>query len=126
LSDATWTWDGSNWTQQTPATSPPPREAAAMAYDPATGNIVMFGGQVRNGVSGDTWTWDGSNWTRQTPTTSPSARSGAAMAYDNATGDDSPIRPRLHSHGLRRGRWQRRLVRRPRPTQLLQRHLDLG
>ena len=55
----TWTWDGSTWTQQHPATSPPPREAASMAYDAATGNPVLFGG--RNNVTGktlnDTWTW---------------------------------------------------------------------
>src|SRR5207244_3469791 len=40
----TWTWDGSNWTQQHPATSPPARDYAAMATDPATGHVVLFGG----------------------------------------------------------------------------------
>jgi hypothetical protein len=28
-----------------------------MAYDPATGNVVLFGGFGGNGVLGDTWTW---------------------------------------------------------------------
>jgi hypothetical protein len=85
----TWTWNGSTWTKQAPATSPPAREGAAMAYDAATGTIVLFGGA--NGSQGthflrDTWTWNGSTWTKQAPATSPSARAGAQVAYDAATG----------------------------------------
>jgi hypothetical protein len=78
----TWTWDGTNWTQQTPATSPPARAYASMAYDAATGTAVLFGSDP----SADTWTWDGTNWTQQAPATSPPAREAAAMAYDAATG----------------------------------------
>jgi hypothetical protein len=75
------------WTQQTPATSPPVRDAAAMAYDAATGTVVLFGGgQGRAGNLSDTWTWNGTTWTRQTPATHPAARFDAAMAYDAATG----------------------------------------
>ncbi len=33
-----------NWTQLTPATSPPARIQASMAYDPAIGKMVLFGG----------------------------------------------------------------------------------
>ena len=58
-----------------------------MAYDAATGTIVLFGGgNDQGGVFGDTWTWDGTTWTQQAPTTSPAARTDAAMAYDAATG----------------------------------------
>src|SRR5690242_14799971 len=32
------------WTKQAPATSPPARWAASMAYDAATGTVVLFGG----------------------------------------------------------------------------------
>jgi hypothetical protein len=54
----TWTWDGSTWTKQAPATSPPAREFASMAYDPATGNLVLFGGDNAGPRSfNDTWTW---------------------------------------------------------------------
>ena len=42
--NTTWTWDGSTWTQQHPATSRPPRKSASMAYDAATGDVVLFGG----------------------------------------------------------------------------------
>jgi hypothetical protein len=88
----TWTWDGSTWTQQAPATSPSVRDLAAMAYDAATGTIVLFGGFGKtgalgnSGALGDTWTWNGSTWTRLHPAASPAARYAASMAYDAATG----------------------------------------
>ena len=57
----TWTWDGSTWTRQAPATSPPARAGASMAYDAATGTVVLFGGVTSSFQNlGDTWTW-GSN-----------------------------------------------------------------
>jgi hypothetical protein len=83
----TWTWNGSAWTKQHPATSPPARGAAAMTYA-ATGDIVLFGGNSISGHGhqfGDTWIWDGSAWTKQHPATSPTARGAAVMAYDAAT-----------------------------------------
>jgi galactose oxidase-like protein len=87
-SDATWTWDGSTWTKQAPAVSPPARENAVMAYDAATGNVVLFGGETtRSHRLADTWTWDGSTWTEQSPAASPSPRFLAPMAYDAATGN---------------------------------------
>jgi hypothetical protein len=83
----TWVWDGSTWTQQHPATSPPARFGASMAYDTATGNVVMFGGENRQArAPRGTWAWDGSTWTKQAPTTSPPGRIYPAMAYDAATG----------------------------------------
>ena len=38
----TWVWDGTNWTQKSPATIPRERYGAAMAYDAAHGQIVLF------------------------------------------------------------------------------------
>jgi hypothetical protein len=86
----TWTWNGSTWTRQHPATSPPIRTNAAMAYDSATKTVVLFGGRSNNcGYTcpflNDTWTWNGSTWTRQHPTASPPARGEASMRYDAAT-----------------------------------------
>jgi len=57
----TWAWDGSAWTEQSPATSPSARSAASLAYDAATGTAVLFGGT--GGIPGHptflrgTWTW---------------------------------------------------------------------
>ena len=84
----TWTWNGTTWSQATPATSPSARIAASMAYDPATGNMVLFGGRANNfNPLGDTWTWNGTTWSRVSPAMSPPARYGASMAYDPATGN---------------------------------------
>ena len=83
----TWTWNGTTWTQQFPTTSPPARDAASMAYDSGTGQLVLFGGDDSSGgFLNDTWTWNGANWTQQFPTTSPPARADASMAYDSGTG----------------------------------------
>jgi len=56
-----------------------------MAYDPATAQMVLFGGQSTSGDLNDTWTWDGTTWTQLFPATSPSTRSYTSMAYDSAT-----------------------------------------
>ena len=85
----TWVWDGANWTQKNPVNSPAPRLGAAMSYDAAHAQVVLFGGtQVFADGSfldlNDTWLWDGSNWTKASPQTSPSVREFPSMAYDAA------------------------------------------
>jgi hypothetical protein len=84
----TWMWNGTTWTQLSPATSPPLTAQAMMAYDANSGQIVLFGGVNDEGLNvlGDTWTWNGTTWTQQTPVTSPEARFSAAMAYDASSG----------------------------------------
>lgn len=80
----TWTRDAQGWRQLIPPSSPPGREAAAMAYDAATDRVVLFGGvDFRNShVFGDTWMWDGQTWTEMHPASSPSPRFFASMTYD--------------------------------------------
>jgi uncharacterized repeat protein (TIGR01451 family) len=87
VTDDTWTWNGTTWAELSPTTSPPARDEATMAYDPATGNMVLFGGYDGSSLVNDTWTWDGTTWTELSPTTSPPARDLASMAYDPATAD---------------------------------------
>jgi hypothetical protein len=58
----TWEWDGANWVQQFPATSPPSRYLHAMAYDGARTQIVVFGGftgisSITGWFTSDTWVW---------------------------------------------------------------------
>ncbi len=83
--DDTWNWNGTAWTQLNPATSPPGRGAATMAYDPDIGQLVLFGGYSAPTILNDTWDWNGSTWAQATPPTSPSIRTGASLAYDTGT-----------------------------------------
>jgi hypothetical protein len=59
-----------------------------MAYDPATHNLLLYGGLVFSDTGqtalGDTWSWDGSRWTELHPATSPPPLTAALMAYDPA------------------------------------------
>jgi hypothetical protein len=74
----TWTWDGADWTQRTPAHAPPPQYDMGLTYDSARGQVVLF--------SGDTWTWDGTDWTQRTPAHAPSARCCMGMSDDAVRG----------------------------------------
>jgi hypothetical protein len=81
----TWTWDGSNWTEQHPANAPSERSCVGMAYDAARGKVVLFGGFAPlGGGFADTWTWDGTTWTQRHPTTSPPGAGCVGMSYDAA------------------------------------------
>ncbi len=86
-SDDTWLRDSGSgsWTRVAPVTRPSPRYFAAMAFDAANGEVVLFGGAALDGTPlNDTWTWNGTSWTLETPTTSPSPRSYASAAFDGA------------------------------------------
>lgn len=84
----TWTWNGNDWTNVTPATSPSARYSQAMTYDSAAGVVVLFGGTeyLAAGSQDDTWTWNGAAWTLKTPNASPPKTSYHAMAYDSIRG----------------------------------------
>ena len=59
---------------------------AAMVYDRARRQLVLFGGQdAETGQTlGDTWVFDGNGWLRLDPSPAPAPRSAHAMAYDSA------------------------------------------
>jgi len=82
----TWTWDGINWHQHFPATSPAPRNGPMIAYYPLLRAVVLFGGSVGVCCStnlNDTWTWDGINWTQiNLANPLPSPRNAAGLVYD--------------------------------------------
>jgi hypothetical protein len=43
--DDTWIWNGTEWSQAHPVTSPPPLSGAQMTYDPVTHDLLLVGGQ---------------------------------------------------------------------------------
>lgn len=82
----TWTYDGVDWTQQAPATSPSARLGAKMVFDPVRGRTVLFGG-IASLISialpnNQTWEWDGTTWAQAAPTASPTGRAYYGLAYD--------------------------------------------
>jgi hypothetical protein len=79
-----WEYDGTTWTIW--PGSPSPRWNAAMAYDPVSAQIVLFGGTSRtpNGqyvYLADTWTRNGVTWTSVTTAPMPP---GGRMAFEPA------------------------------------------
>ena len=66
-SGETWEYNGVNWEQRFPGTSPAPRHGHAMFYDPVHRVTTLYGGdtQLVNPRAGDVWTWDGTTWTRR-------------------------------------------------------------
>jgi len=81
----TWEWDGTAWSQRSPALAPSLRESFGIAYDSSHARTVLFGGHFCCDPKdfGDTWTWDGTVWT-QVSTTGPGVRNAPAMTYDSA------------------------------------------
>ena len=86
---------GALWTQLSPTTSPGPLSGASIAYDSATGQTILFGGNANGTALNATWAWTGSNWSQlddandagctSVCSASPSARHDASFAYDAAT-----------------------------------------
>ncbi len=83
----TWEWDGTDWQQLNPSTSPSPRRSIASVYDEKNNEILLFGGGYvdptgRFSTLDDTWIWDGTNWTQVSPANHPPSRMKAAIYYD--------------------------------------------
>ncbi len=83
-----WEYDGVDWTQVAPASLPVGRTNAAMVFDAARGNLVLFGGRsLAKGLHDDTWIWNGQRWDLAAPASSPSPRVAHSMAFDAARGE---------------------------------------
>jgi len=72
-----------SWSLAQPAQSPHPSYSSSMAFDAATGQLVLFG--TPDGGSCPTpltWTWDGAGWTSHTQANIPAGREYPTLAYD--------------------------------------------
>lgn len=79
----TWTYNGTNWTHLTPATTPSGfRASPGITYDERNGYVLMFGGYASGGGTfQDTWRWNGTDWAHLFPATTPTGRYGVGFAY---------------------------------------------
>jgi Galactose oxidase, central domain len=86
----TWAFDSksSTWVDLQPAGPPPARAQASMAYDRASGRVILFGGWGRQKPYGDTWAYDSrtNTWAKLHTSGSPAGRSQACLFYDRSTG----------------------------------------
>jgi Galactose oxidase, central domain len=85
LTNQTWEYTGTTWTQVTTVGNPGPRDRAAMCFAPALGRAVLFGGSNGSAFTNQTWLYDGvaATWTQVTITGPvPPSRSGATLVYD--------------------------------------------
>jgi hypothetical protein len=83
VNDETWLYDVGTreWSQASPATSPPARQAATLALDAVRGRLALMGGMdADGGALNDVWEWTGDNWIEVTST--PRALAGAAGVGD--------------------------------------------
>ncbi|HZQ49210.1 MAG TPA: kelch repeat-containing protein [Candidatus Dormibacteraeota bacterium] len=83
----TWEWNGSAWTRNFTAHTPPPRDWSAMSYDSKRHVMVLFGGLgAGSTLLNDTWEYDGTDWKQVLTPDAPSARRGMALAFDPIRG----------------------------------------
>ena len=82
----TWQLSGEQWSQLS-VSGPSAREGAAMLYDQASNNIVLFGGKNSLGNLNDTWIWNGTSWAQVNVSNPPPVRhfDGQGLAYDPNT-----------------------------------------
>ena len=81
LNTTTTTWVD----RSAPSNSPGARTMHAMAADPVSGKVYVFGGQDFYGTElNDLWEWNGDKWVQVVTGTSPPTRTEAGMAYDPA------------------------------------------
>jgi hypothetical protein len=102
LFNDTWVFHAGTWTRVPTDLTPPDQDGGTMAYDPSTGSVFLYGGDMEytvekvvngsvvsgggwNGPTNSTWTFNGSAWTNVT-SAGPEPWEGAALCSDPAVG----------------------------------------
>jgi PKD repeat protein len=98
----TWVWRGwSGWVPLSPSFAPSARGYAALAYDPISGYLVLFGGRYHyliiapkgpeivgiTAFDNDTWEFYAGQWWRAYPAAWPLARGDASLVFDPSLSD---------------------------------------
>ncbi|MDQ2728272.1 MAG: hypothetical protein M3Y91_10520 [Actinomycetota bacterium] len=88
----TWVWTGSTWSEQTVG-GPVARTDAAMTWDSAHHQTVLFGGSSSpvgavppRGMLADTWIWGSGAWAPTAPPISPLPRQDTTVSADSDLG----------------------------------------
>lgn len=86
VSNSTWSFVHGQWTNRTRqvGANPGPMLDQMMAYDPAGGRIVMFGGSSATENLNTTWTYSADAWAEENGSTHPPALFDARMTTDPA------------------------------------------
>jgi len=61
------------------------RQHSGVAFDAATSQLIVFGGDNSVGVLNDTWVFSGTHWNRLLPPQSPPPRTSGALVYNPDT-----------------------------------------
>jgi len=85
--NATWSFHDDRWTNLAPPRTPSARISSSLAYDPAAGALLLFGGMnYTAGPLNDTWTFGSGTWTEVPTTGAPAPVWGAGLVFDPAVG----------------------------------------
>jgi hypothetical protein len=82
----TWTWDGTDWTEQHPATAVPVDPVTAiLGDDPSTGSVILLEDTYQEPISfnpvGGSYSWNGTTWIWQNQATAPAVNTGYETAH---------------------------------------------
>lgn len=73
----TWGWNGTTLARRASA-GPPPRSWPAMAWDPATATVFLYGGAEG---TRDVWSWNGASWAPRTTSSTPGLAQASALTF---------------------------------------------
>ena len=105
----TWEWDptSNTWSNLNPPLAPTARRYAAMAWEPTTGGMLLFGGETAltspaSATSKETWLLLGGTWVQMNPATIPPARRMHSLVTRSdfgdvflCAGDDASVTPQV-------------------------------
>jgi hypothetical protein len=80
----TWEWDGTAWSERSPATMPPGARSTQLVYDIGRSEMIAC---ISDGpaTSAQTWRWDGANWTDLQQPCPSGSDSDSVAVYDPLT-----------------------------------------